>query len=96
MNTKIGRFLGESVPSVSTQESWAIRRKAIETALEHAEHTVLGHRVDVWRDKETGAYIALIDESITQGGTEKSAVLAAESLIKIKAKIALGIPPEAK
>ena len=90
---KIEQFLGESV-TVSTQESWAIRRKAVEVAPEHKEHTVLSHRVDTWRDPETGAYIALIDESITQGSTEEGAIKAAESVIRLKAKMSLDIPLE--
>jgi len=80
--------------TMTTLESQLARQEAIMAAPEHKDHNVLQQRVDTWKDPETGAYVALISESLTQGETEESAIKAAESVIRIRAKMALGIPLE--
>jgi predicted RNase H-like HicB family nuclease len=62
---------------------------AIESAPDHKVHVVWRSRVDTWRDEDTGAYIASIPESITQGETEASAIESAKSVLKVHAELTL-------
>jgi hypothetical protein len=70
----------------TTAETQIARHKAIEEAPEHKSHTILSHRVDTWKDAETGNYIALVCESMTQARTEQEAVESAKSLISTQAE----------
>ena len=69
----------------TTLSTQIARRGAIHNAPEHSEHTVCRRRVDIWKDVETGAYLACVEESMTQGRSKASALLAIESMIKMQA-----------
>lgn len=58
----------------------------IDNSPEHNVHTVLGCRVDTWKDEETGVFVALIHESMTQGQTEAEAVESAKAIMLVEAQ----------
>jgi hypothetical protein len=78
-----------------TAISQVARHDAIRNAPEHSEHTVRRTRVDIWKDEQTGVYIACVPEMMTQGTTPESALAAADGMIKVKAQFALGLMPPA-
>ena len=92
----IGLLKEENAVSQDETETLLTQRAryaAIENAPQHKTHVVRRTRVDTWYDEQSGAYIALVPESLTQGTTEESAVKAADALLRVKAQFVLGIEP---